>query len=213
MLLQLLLKLRKQNRSMLPIRLLIIGDSFACNWPGEYAGWPELLSSDFDTTNIAQAGASEYRIWLQLKSQCVDDFDFVVVSHSSPFRVFVKDHPIHYSGLHANSDLIFNDIDRYKPWNTRLQTIRNWFRFYFDEQYHHDIYSMIRREIMQLIPAEKYICTTHSYHRRECVPELHNIDFTEIWAANRGIVNHYTRDGNLLVYKMIEHEIYSKLGI
>jgi hypothetical protein len=191
-------------------KILICGDSFSADWSSQYQdypGWPNLLENNYKIVNVSQAGASEYKIWLQVKSQDITDFDFVIISHSSPFRVFVRDHPIHRSGLHADSDLIFNDIDRFMPWNRHVQTIRNWFRMYFDEQYHHDIYCMIRKEIMQLVPEEKYICTSHSYHRRDFIPEIKNIDFTDTWVNNRGIVNHYTPDGNQLVYQMLLKEI------
>jgi len=186
---------------------LIAGDSFACEWPNGTNGWPQLLACDHSVTNVAQAGASEYRIWLQLRDIEINSYDMVIVSHSSPNRVFVREHPIHRSGLHANCDLIFNDIDRFRPWDTKLTNIRNWFRYYFDEQYHNDIYVMLRQQIMQLIPEEKYICTTHSHHRRELVCEPHNMDFTDIWSRYRGDINHYTDQGNTLIYNLLSREI------
>lgn len=189
------------------MKILIAGDSFACVWPDVDNGWPQLLASDHDVNNIAQAGASEYRIWLQLRDINLAVYDIVIVSHSSPNRVFVQNHPIPRTGLHANCDLIFSDIDRFRPWNRRLSNIRSWFRHYFDETYHNDIYDLIRKEIMRLIPTDKYICTTHSHHRSALTSESVNIDFTELWSRERGNINHYTEAGNMTVYKLLTDEI------
>ena len=189
------------------MKILIAGDSFACIWPNGDSGWPQLLTQDYDVTNIAQAGVSEYRIWLQLRDLDLTVYDIVIVSHSSPNRVYVHDHPIPRTGLHANCDLIFSDIDRFRPWNRRLSNIRSWFKYYFDETYHNDIYNFIRKEITQLIPANKYICTTHSHHRSASTFEPDNIDFTELWSRERGSVNHYTDLGNMMVYKILKDEI------
>ena len=48
------------------LRILIAGDSFAAEWPGNN-GWVKLLSQKFSVTNVAQAGVGEYKILKQLK--------------------------------------------------------------------------------------------------------------------------------------------------
>ena len=192
------------------MKILIAGDSFACVWPNGDKGWPQLLACEHDVNNIAQAGASEYRIWLQLRDLDLTVYDMVIVSHSSPNRVYVQSHPIPRVGLHANCDLIFSDIDRFRPWNRRLTNIKAWFRYYFDETYHNDIYDFIRKEIMRLIPSDKYICTTHSHHRSALACEPNNIDFTELWSRERGNINHYTDLGNMTVYKLLTDEMRNR---
>ena len=50
------------------MKILIAGDSFAADWKIKHSGngWVNMLSNDYDVTNIAQAGASEYKIYQQL---------------------------------------------------------------------------------------------------------------------------------------------------
>ena len=55
-------------------KLLIAGDSFAADWSKKYknaCGWVNTLCEDYDVTNVAQAGASEYKIYNQLKKICI----------------------------------------------------------------------------------------------------------------------------------------------
>ena len=56
-------------------KLLIAGDSFAADWTIKYKGegWVNTLCKDYDVTNIAQAGVSEYKIYNQLKK--IDTFN------------------------------------------------------------------------------------------------------------------------------------------
>ena len=71
-------------------KILIIGDSFACVWPNEVTGWPTQLAQQYDVTNLAQAGVSEYKILKQLLNFEKEnpwwqhDFNCVIVSHTSP---------------------------------------------------------------------------------------------------------------------------------
>jgi hypothetical protein len=94
-------------------KLLITGDSFAADWTKKYEGigWVNMLCEDFDVTNIAQAGVSEYKIHKQLSSQDVTQYDYVLVSHTSPYRIPIIEHPIHLNDtLHKDCDLIYSDI-------------------------------------------------------------------------------------------------------
>jgi hypothetical protein len=96
-------------------KILIIGDSFSSDWSKkykDYPGWPNLLAQDFDMTNLSQPGCSEFRILKQLKSVDLNEYDFVIISHTSPSRIYTRQHPIHSGDpLHSESDLIFTDIE------------------------------------------------------------------------------------------------------
>ena len=50
-------------------KILIAGDSFAADWTVKYKGegWVNTLCKDYDVTNVAQAGVSEYKIYNQFK--------------------------------------------------------------------------------------------------------------------------------------------------
>ena len=69
-------------------KILIIGDSFACVWPNSSTGWPSQLAQQYDVTNLAQAGVSEYKILQQLINFTKDaawwqhEIDCVIVSHT-----------------------------------------------------------------------------------------------------------------------------------
>ena len=64
------------------MNILIIGDSWAADWSqkhSQYPGWPNILAEEFNVTNIAQAGVSQYSITQQLKktpstTQDADDY-------------------------------------------------------------------------------------------------------------------------------------------
>lgn len=181
--------------------VLLLGDSFACPWSGDYKGWPDLLSEKVHLTNLAQAGVSEYKILNQLKSSDFRNFDVVIVSHTSPLRIHTKKHPIHKHGLHKDCDLIANDIlPRFSLFNKSLQSAKLWFKYHNDEAFQYDIYYLLRKEIRTMLGSMKYISITHTELSKEHTIEHNNIDFSKVWQKHRGKVNHYTEQGNRIVY-------------
>ena len=63
------------------MKVLVVGDSFAADWSVKHknsVGWPNLLAKDFDVTNLAQAGVSEYKIYQQVLSVDTCQFDLVL---------------------------------------------------------------------------------------------------------------------------------------
>lgn len=185
-------------------KVLIAGDSFAADWPGEYLGWPNLLKENFTVTNTAQAGVSEYKIWKQLENIDFSKYDHVIVSHTSPSRLHTKNHPLHKNGLHKNCDLIYTDIeDRISIFNPSLRAAQGWFRYHYDDEYQIDIYKMIRKTICSMIPKSKYISITHTQIGLKLSVEPNNLDFSEVWLKERGTVNHYTKLGNEIVSKIL----------
>ena len=50
------------------MKLLVAGDSFAAEWPGN-SGWVKLLAQEHPVTNVAQAGVSEYKILKQVQNE------------------------------------------------------------------------------------------------------------------------------------------------
>jgi hypothetical protein len=104
-------------------KILICGDSFAADWSKKYEGkgWVNMIENDHVITNIAEAGVSEYKIYKQLISFDLTQFDLVIVAHTSPYRVVTRLHPVHYNNsLHKHADLLFGDIEyHYKNKGTR----------------------------------------------------------------------------------------------
>lgn len=190
------------------ISVLICGDSFAANWPGE--GWPKKLAQKYNVKNLAQAGVGEYKILRQIESENILNFDLVIVSHTSPSRVHTRKHPLHQTGLHKDCDLIFNDVDRFSFLNESLKSAKGWFKYHYDEEYQIDIYKMLRQKINSLI-KKPYISISHADLPDDLVLESTHIDFRSIWIENRGDVNHYSANGNDIVFQTIDKKIQELL--
>ena len=188
------------------MRILIAGDSFAVSWPGQ-RGWVDKLTKRYDVTNIAQGGVSEYKILKQLETIDHSEFDIVIVSHTSPYRVHTLNHPIHKTKLHVNCDLIANDImDRYSLFNNSLKAAQGYIKYHFDEEYYIDIYKLLRLKILDLITA-KYISMSHLKLSKHLTVEPDHMDFYKTWQKHRGDYCHYDDKGNSIVYNFVRKRI------
>lgn len=193
---------------MKSLRILIAGDSFAAKVQ-EYiqtVGWPELLAESFDVVNLAQAGCSEYRIWQQLVTADLSKFDCVLVSHTSPYRVAIRQHPVHKTGFHQNCDAIYEDIKSH-----RVDTLIDFFENYFDMNYAQDIHRLIGQEIAQHLTSIPSIHMCHVEKNLPCNYE-HMLDFSDIWKKYPGPVNHYSADGNQTVLEKVHEKIQQLVG-
>jgi hypothetical protein len=189
------------------MKILIAGDSFAAQWPNGEEGWPYLLAVEHDVTNVAQAGVSEYKIYKQILAANVNSYDCVIVSHTSPNRVHTPKHPIHKEGLHKNCDLIYNDLSsRFSWFNRSLDVAKGWFEFHYDQEYQNDVYRLLRKEINETIKVP-YINLNNLEVSKEFMIEDIGIDFSPLWAKERGVVNHYSTKGNLTIFNIIKREL------
>jgi hypothetical protein len=188
------------------MNLLICGDSFSADYTVEYPdaqGWPNLLCNDHNVTNLSSAGSSEYRIWKNVQTQNLTEFDAVIISHTNPYRLYVKSHPIHAaSKLHKHSDFIFNDVE-----NHHLDLVTQYFKTHYDLDYAVDIHQLIMLEIASLCSN---VPCVHIKHMDISHPSnIPIVDFSKIWAKNKGIINHYNDKGNTMVYKFIKNMLNS----
>tara|TARA_B110000503_G_C6986878_1_gene345630 strand:+ start:57 stop:644 length:588 start_codon:yes stop_codon:yes gene_type:complete len=189
------------------LKILIAGDSFAAEWPGN-DGWVKLLAKDYTVTNLAQAGVSEYKILKQLQNCNINNYDTVIVSHTSPSRVHTPSHPLHKHGLHKDCDLIWTDLsDRNAAFNPSLKSAKDYFRYHYDDEYYQTIYSLLRKEIYNLLDNNIYISMTHIELDSKFTIEQHHIDFNKLWVAHRGTENHYSKHGNNCVYNVLVDKI------
>ena len=189
------------------VKTLIAGDSFAAEWPGDN-GWVKLLAKDYNVTNVAQAGVSEYKILKQLQDADVSKYDVVIVSHTSPSRVHTLNHPLHKSGLHKDCDLIWTDLlDRNSMFNASLRSAKGYFRYHFDDEYYQTIYSLLRKEIYNLLANKNYISLSHAPFNQIITIEKDHIDFSNFWKTNRGNENHYSILGNKVIYNNVVDKI------
>jgi len=192
--------------------ILIVGDSFAADWTvkykDHYLGWPNLLATDFNVTNLAQAGCGEYKIWLQLTSIDIKDYDFIIVSHTSPSRIYVKNHPIHNTDtLHKNSDLIYNDIVNHSKKHKELNVIVKFFEEYFDLDQSEFVHKLIQQQIIDYIKEKTDATIIELSHiKGNIIPNARDTIQAEFLYHEKraGLINHYTPDDNKKVFNILK---------
>jgi hypothetical protein len=184
------------------MNILLCGDSFAADWNHRSTqAWWQQLSQHHDMVNVAQAGCSEYRILQQLRNQCLNDFDAVIICHTSPYRIYVQKNPLHPSGTHANSDLIFSDVENSKNTEVR-EHLLYWFQHLLDLDHARDMYGMIRREIQDLVSGRP--CLHLNFFEQTLSGD---VSMHRFWRDHPGDINHMDPTGNRRVYQYIKELI------
>lgn len=194
------------------MQLLIVGDSFAADWSvtTDTAGWPNLLAEKVALINLAQAGCSQYRIIQQLKSVCLDDFDWIVVCHTSPHRLVTSQHPIHQDELHSSADLIFADLEYHQRHlegrkNPSLTCAYDFFRFHYDEDFQYFVYEAVLQSVAEILKNRNQITIS-----TPLVPSYVQADITILPQDMKiNAANHLTRAANLKVCQQICNIIYA----
>jgi hypothetical protein len=184
------------------MNLLICGDSFAANYQMVHPlanGWVNMLSKKHNIVNLAQCGVSEYKIWKQVKSANIESHDAIIVCHTSPSRVHIKTHPVHKAGtLHDNCDLILQDLEHNNK-NIITQTGIDYFKFIYDHEYYSDVYSLIKKDIIDHCHCRP---TIHISFFEDVVDV--NFNFNYIFKNHRGDINHLTETGNAHVFDAVD---------
>lgn len=172
------------------MNILLTGDSFAADWSvkyNDYLGWPNLLAQHHNVTNVAQAGISEYKILKQIESQCLKNYDVIVVCHTHWSRVHTRCNSfLQDDVLHKDADLLITDAMS-KPW--RMRTARNFFLEHWDEQYQLDIYTLLVNQINKLLQHNKVI----SIKNFADIDVQYDIDATDL---EKGFINHLSKEAN-----------------
>lgn len=187
-------------------KILICGDSFAADWTVKYKGkgWPNLLSDEYDVTNLAQAGCGEYKIYKQIISQQLDNYDTIIISHTSAFRLYIENpHPVHHSDpLHKNSDLIYTDLEEHSKSRSGLSSILFFFKNYFSFEYAEFTHQLLLEKIHSIVKNKTVVHITNL--EGECNYPFDVINFNYIFKNHRGLLNHFDDTGNQLVYEKIK---------
>jgi len=195
------------------MKILIIGDSFAADWSikyNQYKGWPNLLAEKYDVTNLAQAGVSEYKIYKQLQSvKWLGEYNLTIVSHTSPYRVPCRTHPIHSSdALHYNADLMLNDITYHSKniknfFNKSLRAAKLFFKYHYDIDFYTTTHSLYRKAIEDRLKIIKFISI--NLFSDTIYPST--LDFYDIYKAYPGTINHLSKEGNEIVFNQLIKKI------
>jgi hypothetical protein len=193
--------------------MLICGDSFSVDWSVEHTGqgWPTLLEQTYQVTNLSQAGCGEYKIYLQIVSVLdqLHDFDKIIISHTSPYRLYTKAHPIHSaSKLHAHSDLLYQDIKHHSQSQKKLLPLVDYFENYFDLEYAEFTHGLICEKIQTLLEPYQHK-TLHVSHIgwKNLYQFKRMIQFENLFETHPGLINHYSDQGNQLVYQQIVQKL------
>jgi hypothetical protein len=184
------------------MRIGLFGDSFGYQTTNQpFKSWVDWLSQHAIIDNYCQSGVSEYKILEQLRLINLSQYDQIIITHTSPTRVFVRYNPLHKdSETHKNCDLLLSDIEsKNDPFS---QVCKNYFKYIFDIDYAIDIHNMICQEINNIVKNYKVIHITH-FDYRQCYQFPNMIDFYKLWVKNQGEVNHYNEFGNRQIYETI----------
>lgn len=200
------------------MKILLIGDSGVSDWSKKYpgvCGWPNMLAKTHEVTNLGQSGVSEYRILKQLMTvNNLDDYDVIIVSHTSPYRVTTRRHPVHAGDdLHSAADLLYADIEyhhsTWRKWvSAALRSAYGFFKHHYDEEFQETIYTLIREKINNIIGDRvSAILITRA------VPARFNTEPTQLnlWpvynndrAQNLPVeANHLSKEGNAAFYEQV----------
>lgn len=171
-------------------RILVAGDSYASDWNQDYEWWKLLAHlSGCEVDSIAQAGSSEYRILKSLTN--FEDYDIIIVFHTSPYRIYTEQNIIHQSSItHKNSDYLIGDTINH---GGRIgKAMKGYVEHLYNEEY--SLYQHIK-VLEDIIDITKNKHTFHTsgfdYNDIYHIPDFYNI--TKIWKGN---VCHMCREGN-----------------
>lgn len=203
------------------MKILIAGDSFAADWTVKYPegkGWPNLLAEHHDVTNVAQAGVGEYKIYQQIKKQKnINLYDIVIISHTNPYRVHTRKHPIHHGdSLHGNADLSMSDIKYHATrikslFNMSLWSANRFFQDHFDSEYQEEIHELLvnsihaRLKTTRCIQVNNFICSNTLNNTSEDF-----VDLSGTQLSHPGIHNHLNDTGNKLAFEILQQVIDGK---
>lgn len=181
-------------------KLLIVGDSFSADWTKKYknvSGWVNMLEDEFEVTNVAQAGVSEYKIYLQLQSINPNDYDYIIVSHTSAYRIPINEHPIHKKdSLHNNCDIIYSDVEQHLD-NSIMKTAYDFYCDIFNPDYFVFVNELIFDKIYNIIPKAIHITFFDSFYDDRV------LKYENIFLNNKGNINHMDNVGNVIIFNSI----------
>tara|TARA_R110000868_G_scaffold16823_4_gene74568 strand:+ start:153 stop:761 length:609 start_codon:yes stop_codon:yes gene_type:complete len=193
-------------------QILLVGDSFAVNHSDPATnnyGWSFLLEQQYNITNISQRGVSEYKIIQQLKSINLKKFDCVIVSHTSPNRVYVDQHPVHYlnNDVYSNTDLIYNDIywnlKKY-PNNAGILAANYYFDKFYNQDYQEFIYQLFQKEITEMLKNNLTLHLLTLYDKN--IDLFQNvINLYQQIEIDPGNINHYSAKHNQVVFNLVSN--------
>jgi hypothetical protein len=192
-------------------QILICGDSFSTDFNNKDS-WVSMLSNKYQVDNLSTAGISEYKILQQVKSKIskLDDYSNILIFHTSPNRVYIKKHPVHArSKTHANSDLIYSDIEYHHKHdldNPVVKTALEYFLYIFDEDYYLEMYYLIQEKIQQIL-NNRNVMHFDNFNLANVANLINYIPLSQNLNLRSGQINHYDKHSNHEIFKFIETKL------
>jgi hypothetical protein len=181
-------------------KVLIVGDSFAAH---NAQGWTCQLGKDFEVTNLASNGASQYRVLKHVLETDLDQFDFVIVVHTSPNRIYVEKNPYYQnSKTHPDCDLIYEDVRSRKP-DVFAEHVTWWFENVFDLEQARYMHQLMCEKIKTLLLDKTTLHMTFFE-----LGHIGNIEILHhVWKEHPGKINHLDEIGNRLVAEFVRNQL------
>ena len=177
--------------------VLIIGDSFAAN-SGQLS-WTKLLP-EFATTNLSTNGSSEYRIFKKLIGADLNQFKYIIIVHTSPYRIYIENNPLHLNSLtHQNCDLLYQDV-KHANSTEFTQNVTWYFENVFDLDQANTIHNLLIEKIVNLTAQHQVLHL--SFFEDEKNKNITNLN--SIWKQHPGAINHLDNIGNEKVANFIK---------
>lgn len=185
------------------MNLLICGDSFSY-YNGDANSWVTKIHAEFNATNLSSCGIGEYKIFQQLKSVDLNNYDKILISHGSPTRLYInQEHSLHTNKIYKNSDLIFADVEIKKDKNDLANAAYNYFLHIFDIEYYRYMHNLICADIDNFSKSRSVIHITHFDYTNLYQFDNTLIELYNTWIENKGTINHYNVNGNNIVFNRL----------
>jgi len=189
--------------------ILIVGDSFSVSHSNPSInnyGWSFLLEKNYNITNLSKCGVSEYKILQQLKSTKLDKFNCIIVSHTSPNRVYVDQHPIHdINNMYSEADLIYNDVLwnlKEHPNNVGLAAANYYFDHFYNQDYQELIYRLLQKEITEITKNKLSLHLLTLFDKNIDLFQ-NSINLYQKIKIDPGNINHYSAKDNQYIFNII----------
>jgi hypothetical protein len=181
-------------------KILVVGDSFASY---HQDSWTAKLGQEYQVDNFAINGASEYRILNVIQSSQLKEYDAVIVTHTSPNRIYIEKNPYYQISLsHPQCDLIYEDMRSRLPDHFAKQVVW-WFENVFDLEQAKQIHCLLIEKIKTILKHKP--CIHVSFFDLDCIPEMINLH--HIWKSHPGSVNHLDQIGNRMVAETMQTQL------
>lgn len=178
-------------------KLLIIGDSFSSGT--SLQSWNNQLGQ-IDVVNLSSNGSSQYRIYKKLISTDLSDFTHIILVHTSPYRIYIDHHQLHYNSLsHKNCDLIYEDIKSSLP-TEFSKNVAWYFENIFDLQQADHIHDLLIEKMISITADFK--CLHVSFFPQEKHRSIVNL--SGLWKKYPGHINHLDINGNKKVAEFVK---------